>query len=189
MQQDPNYGRQDEESRLRRVPLGKDDASDGGGSNDPYGGSRSDPFGGTGGSMGTVGMAGQSGTMSIQDEKTWSMVAHLTALAGLIGLMPFGALIVWLIYKDKSPRVGFHAAQALWYQLAWVAIWIVAGIVGFFFVFITLGFGVILAAPLGLVLWLAPVAHGCYAAYKVNQGVDYRYPFIADMVDSRHQFG
>jgi hypothetical protein len=30
---------------------------------------------------------------------------------------------------------------------------------------------------------LAPVVHGCYAAYKVNQGVDYRYPFIADRID------
>jgi hypothetical protein len=29
----------------------------------------------------------------------------------------------------------------------------------------------------------APVVHGCYAAYKVNQGVDYRYPFIADRID------
>jgi hypothetical protein len=24
-----------------------------------------------------------------------------------------------------------------------------------------------------------------YAAYKVNQGVDYRYPFVADMIDGR----
>ena len=123
------------------------------------------------------------GGMSAQDERTWSMLSHLSALAGLIGLMPFGALIIWLIYKDKSPRVRFHAAQSLWYQIAWLVIWLVAGVIGFVFVLVTLGLGAILAVPLGFVLWLAPIAHGCYAAYKVNQGVDYRYPFIADQVD------
>jgi uncharacterized protein len=25
--------------------------------------------------------------------------------------------------------------------------------------------------------------HGCYAAYRVNGGEDYRYPFIADRID------
>jgi uncharacterized membrane protein len=30
---------------------------------------------------------------------------------------------------------------------------------------------------------LVPFVHQCYAAYKVYQGVDYRYPVIADMVE------
>ncbi len=111
------------------------------------------------------------------------MLAHLSALLGFVGLMPFGALIVWLIYKNRSPRVSFHAAQALWNQLAWIAIWIVGSIVGAIFVLVTFGFGLIMVAPLGFLLWLAPFVQGCYAAYKVNQGVDYRYPVIADWVD------
>ncbi len=121
--------------------------------------------------------------MSPQDERTWSMVAHLSVLAGLVGLMPFGALIIWLVYKDRSPRVGFHALQALWYQVAWVVIWVIASIIGVILVVVTLGVGLILVIPAGFVLWLAPLVHGCYAAYKVNQGVDYRYPFIADRID------
>jgi uncharacterized Tic20 family protein len=121
--------------------------------------------------------------MSPQEERTWSMVAHLSVLAGLVGLMPLGALIIWLVYKDRSPRVGFHALQALWYQLAWVVIWVVASIVGVILIIVTLGLGIILVAPVGLLIWLAPLVHGCYAAYKVSQGVDYRYPFIADRID------
>ena len=39
------------------------------------------------------------------------------------------------------------------------------------------------AFRVAFVLALVPLAHGCYAAYKVNQGEDYRYPFIADRVD------
>jgi uncharacterized membrane protein len=35
---------------------------------------------------------------------------------------------------------------------------------------------------------LIPIAHQCYAAYKVNQGIDYRYPVIADMVDRERRF-
>ncbi len=130
---------------------------------------------------GAGGPAGR--TMSPQDERTWSMVAHLSVLAGLVGLMPFGALIIWLVYKDRSRRVGFHALQALWYQIAWLVIWVIASIIGLILAVVTLGIGLILVIPAGFVLWLAPLVHGCYAAYKVNQGVDYRYPFIADRID------
>jgi uncharacterized Tic20 family protein len=126
---------------------------------------------------------GGPSAMSPQDERTWSILAHLSVLAGLVGLMPLGALIIWLIYKDRSSRVGFHALQALWYQIAWLVIWVIASIIGVIFTVVTLGFGLILVIPVGLLLWLAPMAHGCYAAYKVSQGVDYRYPYIADRID------
>jgi uncharacterized Tic20 family protein len=33
------------------------------------------------------------------------------------------------------------------------------------------------------VLSVVPFVHMGYAAYKVNKGVDYRYPVIADMID------
>ena len=120
--------------------------------------------------------------LGAQDERTWSMLSHFSVLAGIVGLMPFGALIIWLVYKDRSPRVGFHALQALWYQVAWLVIWVVAGAIGALFTIVTFGLGIILVLPLAIVLWLAPLVHGCYAAYKVNQGVDYRYPFIADKI-------
>src|SRR5919112_1601025 len=61
-------------------------------------------------------------TMSAQDERTWSVIAHLSVLVALVGLMPFGALLVWLLYKDRSRKVRFHALQALWYQIAWIVI-------------------------------------------------------------------
>jgi uncharacterized Tic20 family protein len=34
-----------------------------------------------------------------------------------------------------------------------------------------------------VVLGLIPFVHQLYAAYKVYQGVDYRYPYIADRID------
>ena len=119
-------------------------------------------------------------TMSPQDERTWSMVAHLSVLAGLVGLMPLGALIIWLVYRDRSRRVGFHALQALWYQIAWLVILVVGWFVTFILSLILIG---LLFIPVMFIASLVPFVHGCYAAYKVGQGVDYRYPFIADRID------
>lgn len=118
--------------------------------------------------------------MNAQDEKTWSIVAHLSVLAGLVGLMPIGALVVWLLYKDKSPRVGFHALQALFYQLAWLVLLIVGWPLSFALTVVLVGF---LLMPFVAIASLLPFIHGCYAAYKVSQGVEYRYPFIADRID------
>src|SRR5215210_2321720 len=182
MQEDPNYGRQDEESRLRRVPLDKEGSSSGG-----MGGTSGGPFGGTGGSMGTTGMAGQSGTMSVQDEKMWSMLAHLSTLLSLVTGIggPVAALVIWLVYKERSPRVAFHAQQSLWYQVAWIVLIVVYSFVSFILTFVIVGIFMFFLLP---VIARIPIAHQCYAAYKVNQGVDYRYPVIADMVDREHRF-
>ena len=167
MQQDPNYGRPEEPDK---EPSGS-----------PVGG----PIGNTGRSMGTVSGTSQ---MNTQDERTWSMLSHLSVLAVLIGLLPWAALIIWLVYKDKSPRVGFHALQSLWYQIAWIAIFVVYFFVTFILSIITFGLAAIVLVPLGFLLMLVPLIHQCYAAYKVNQGFDYRYPFIADWIDSGRRF-
>ena len=120
--------------------------------------------------------------MSAQEEQTWSMLAHLSILVNLVTGIggPIVAFVIWLVYKDKSSRVAFHALQSLWYQIAWAVIlfvgWIVTGL-------LTLVFIGLLLIPVMLILSLVPFVHQCYAAYKVSQGVDYRYPVIADMID------
>jgi uncharacterized Tic20 family protein len=129
----------------------------------------------------------QGSGMSTQDERTWSMLAHLSVLLSLITGIggPIAALVIWLIYKDKSQRVAFHALQSLWYQAAWVVIlavgWTLTGILSL----ILIG---LLLIPVMFVATFIPFIHMCYAAYKVYQGADYRYPVIADMVDSGRRF-
>jgi uncharacterized Tic20 family protein len=123
--------------------------------------------------------------MSAQDEQRWSMLAHLSVLLDLITGIggPIAALMIWLVYKDKSQRVAFHALQSLWYQVAWIVLFAVYGFVTFVLSVITLGVAAIVLVPLAFILALVPLVHQCYAAYKVYQGVDYRYPVIADLVD------
>lgn len=127
----------------------------------------------------------EGGTMSVQDERTWSTLSHASVLLWpFTGLLPVAPLVVWLVYKDRSPRVAFHALQSLWYQVAWLVIGTVGGFLGTVFTAITLGLGLILVIPLVFVLGLVPFVHQIYAAYKVYTGADYRYPFIADKVDN-----
>ena len=140
-----------------------------------------EPGDATGGPVGE-GTGGRD-TMSPQDERTWSVLAHLSVLAGLVGLMPLGALVIWLLYKDRSPRVSFHALQALWYQIAWLLILVAGGFVTLVLSLVTFGLAAIVLVPLLILIGLVPFIHGCYAAYQVNQGVDYRYPYIADRID------
>ncbi len=127
------------------------------------------------------------GGMSAQDERRWSMLSHLSILLSLITGIggPIAAFVIWLVYKDRSQRVAFHALQSLWYQVAWVVIlfvgWTVTGILSLIFI------GLLLI-PVMLIATLVPIVHQCYAAYKVNQGVDYRYPVIADMIDRERRF-
>ena len=121
-------------------------------------------------------------TMSPKDENTWSVLAHLSVFLNLFTgfLGPVAALVIWLMYKDRSPRVSFHALQSLWYQVAWMLIlavgWTVAGIL----TVVLIGF---LLFPVMIVATVVPFVHMGYAAYKVSQGVDYRYPFVADMIE------
>jgi uncharacterized Tic20 family protein len=117
-----------------------------------------------------------------EDERTWSMIAHLSVLLNLItGLGgPVAALIIWLVYKDRSQRIAFHALQSLWYQIAWIVILAVGWSITVVLMFVLIGF---LLIPVMVLVSLVPFIHQCYAAYKVYQGVDYRYPIIADMID------
>lgn len=127
-------------------------------------------------------MRGATTDLSPSDERSWSALAHLSVLINLV--TGFGGLIaapvVWLVYRDRSPKVAFHALQSFWYQAAWAVALTVGWSITLMLMIVLVGF---LLLPFMALASLVPFAHGVYAAYKVNQGVDYRYPFIANMLD------
>src|SRR5215813_3958508 len=56
------------------------------------------------------------GAPPTETERTWGMLAHLSALVGLV--MPLigivlGPLVVWLLRRDQSAFVEAHAKEAL----------------------------------------------------------------------------
>ena len=123
-------------------------------------------------------------TMSVQEEKTWTVLAHLSIFLNLFTgfLGPIAALVIWLVYRDRSPKVAFHALQSMWYQVAWLVLlgigWAFTGLL----TLILIGF---LLVPVMALLTIVPFAHAAYAAYRVSRGSGYRYPFIADLIEDR----
>ena len=116
------------------------------------------------------------------DEKTWAMLAHLSILlaaitVGLLG--PVAAFVIWLVKKDESDYVAKQALQSLIYQivvavLSWI-MWIVIAVLAAFLIGICL-------VPIGLLINLAAIGYGCYAAYVCSLGQEFKYPLIWDMI-------
>jgi uncharacterized protein len=122
--------------------------------------------------------------MGAQEERTWSVLAHLSIFLNLFTgfLGPVAALVIWLVYRDRSDKVAFHALQAMWYQVAWLVLlgvgWALTGVL----TLILIGF---LLIPAMALLTVVPFVHAAYAAYRVSKGDDYRYAFIADLMENR----
>ena len=119
-----------------------------------------------------------------REERLWSALAHLSIFLNLFTgvLGPVAALVIWLVYKDRSETVRFQALQAALYQVAWLLVlgvgWTVTGAL----TVILVGF---LLIPLMAVLSVVPFAHAAYAAYRVGEGRAFRYPFVADLIQPR----
>ncbi|WP_266183027.1 DUF4870 domain-containing protein [Dyella humicola] len=119
------------------------------------------------------------------EERTWAMFAHLSALLGCIvtghwfGWGCFiGPLIIWLVKKDSMPFVNDQGKEALNFNIT-IAI---VGIALFLLTLMTLGLGVVLAIPIGLVVGVAWLVFTIIAAIRANEGVRYRYPFTLRLI-------
>jgi uncharacterized protein len=131
-------------------------------------------------------VAGEQGpvTMGTQEERTFSVIAHLSIFLNLVTgfLGPVAAMIMWLVYRDRSSRVAFQALQSMWYQVAWLVIlaagWAMTGLL----MLVLIGF---LLVPVMALITLVPFVHGAYAAYRTSRDGEYRYPLIADMIEGR----
>jgi uncharacterized Tic20 family protein len=126
--------------------------------------------------------------LSDQEARTWGMLAHLSILlnliSGWVGML--AALIIYLVYKDRSRFVAYHAMQSLVFQ---AITWVGAGIVGGIFIGIgsALGFLIIpllCLIPGILILLLIPASliYGVIGAVQVNNGEDFRYWQVGDWV-------
>jgi uncharacterized Tic20 family protein len=119
-----------------------------------------------------------------QEERTWSVLSHLSMFLNLLTgfLGPVAALIIWLVYKDRSRKVAFHALQSMWYQIGWLVILAVGWTVTGLLTMILIGF---LLIPVMAVVSVVPFMHAAYAAYRAGNGEEYRYPVAADLSDGR----
>ena len=113
-------------------------------------------------------------TYTSNDERTFSMLCHLSALSGLI--IPFGhiigPLVVWLLKKEEFPEVDRQGKAALNFQLSLTIYSIIAGILVIFLVgFVLLG-AIFL---LGLILTII-------ASVKSSNGERFEYPLSINLI-------
>ncbi len=122
--------------------------------------------------------------MDTRDERTWSVLAHLSMFVNLFSgfLGPVAALVIWLIYRDRSPKVAFHALQSMWYQIGWLVILAVGWTITVLLTIVLIGF---LLIPVMAIASVVPFVHAGYAAYRVSKGEDYRYAFVANLIEGR----
>jgi uncharacterized Tic20 family protein len=119
------------------------------------------------------------GSVPSLNERQWAAGAHLAALilalltswaAGIAGAV--GALAVWLIKRDDSAFVADHAREALNFNLS---MFIYAAVLVAFTV-LTVGIGLLITVPLGLVIALIWLVCTLQAAFRAYDGEPYRYP-------------
>ena len=108
------------------------------------------------------------------DDRTWALLSYVLALvAGVIA-----PLVIYLVKKNESRFVRFHAVQALNMGITLFIESVAIFIGAIFLAVITHGFGVLLA---GLAFVAVVIAHLVYliiGAVKSNQGQLFQVPTI-----------
>lgn len=120
----------------------------------------------------------QTMTPTLSDRQ-WAAGAHAAALgaalltswiAGIAGAV--GALVVWMLVRDKSAFAAEHAKEAINFNLSMFLYAAFAVVLVIF----TLGIGLIVALPLWVILGVTWIVCTLVAAFKAYDGQAYRYP-------------
>lgn len=103
-------------------------------------------------------------TISPSEERTWGMLAHLTAIAAMVfsaGFAGFvGSLVIFVLFKDRGPFVRSHAANSLNVQIT-MLIWVVIS----FPLILLLGLGLFTLAAAPIVAFVLHLV-GAIKAYQ-----------------------
>lgn len=124
--------------------------------------------------------------LSPSEERSWAMLAHISVLINLFTVIlgPLAALVIYLLFRDRSRYVAYHAFQSFINQLVWwvgggaiiAIVWTVTGV-------LTLAVVGVLLVPLACLLTLMPaisVIQGVWGAIKTANGEDFRYWWVGD---------
>lgn len=108
------------------------------------------------------------------DEQTFSMLCHLSALAGLV--IPFGhiigPLVIWLMKKDQYPEVDRQGKDSLNFQISMTLWMFVSGIL------VLLVVGIFALIALGVLTLVMIII----ASIKSNNGERFKYPLTIDII-------
>jgi uncharacterized Tic20 family protein len=134
----------------------------------------------------------ESNQLSASDERTWALLAHLSVVLNLVtGLLgALTALVIYLVFRNRSRYVEFQSLQSLVFQLVCFGgslvfaglMWIIIGLLSIVLVgLLCIPFGLLISCLLAAVPIIA-VIYGIVGAIKTGQGEDFRYWLIGDWV-------
>ena len=110
-----------------------------------------------------------------KDERTWSVVVHLSALCALfipLGHL-LGPLVIWLIKRGEMPMVDRHGKEALNFQITVTLASFLCSLLYF------VGIGFVLL----FVLLVADAVLVIMAAVKTSRGEAFRYPLTLRLIN------
>jgi hypothetical protein len=116
------------------------------------------------------------------------MLAHLSVLANLITgfLGPVIALVIYLVYRDRSRYVAYQAWQSFIFQLVfWVGGGFLAGITWAISGVLSAVLVGCLLMPFALIFSILPLValvYGVVGAIQCNQGQDFKYWLVGEWV-------
>ena len=116
-----------------------------------------------------------------RNARKWAMFCHLGGLAR-ITFFPFGAIlvpfIIWLAKQDEHPYIDDQGREAVNFQFTMSVLsltaWLTIAVLKWIPIIGILRFPLYVVPPL---IWIAAVGGAIYAAMRVNDGDDFRYPF------------
>ncbi len=124
------------------------------------------------------------------EEHTWAMLAHMSVLLNLVTgfLGPVAALVVYLIFQNRSRYVAYQALQAVVFQLIWWAgggallglMWAVTGLLSAVVVGILLIPIACVLTPLLALMPIAALFYGFWGGIETSQGKDFKYWLVGD---------
>ncbi len=105
-------------------------------------------------------------------DRLWSVLCHLSYFFGIAVLSFVFPLVVYLVMRDDSPYVTYHAREALNFHLSLVLYAICC---------IPLCF-ILVGIPLLIALGVTGLVCAIVAAVKASDGIYYRYPITIRFV-------
>ncbi len=126
--------------------------------------------------------------LSPSSARTWAMLSHLSILLNLFTgfLGPIVALVIYLVFRDRSKYVAYQSMQSFVFQLVF---FVGAGALAAILWVVTLPLMLLIIgcclAPLALLVSIIPFAaviYGVVGAIQTGQGDDFRYWLVSDWV-------
>jgi len=135
----------------------------------------------------------QPAPLSPSEERNWAMFAHFSVLINLVTgfLGALVALIIYLVYKDRSRYVAYHAMQSFIVQLICfggvglitTVMWGITAILSIPLIGLIccLPFACVLT-PIGFILPFVNIVAGVWGGIQTSQGRDFKYWLVGDWV-------